>query len=111
LGLAVGLLVVEVGSFVFLGGYSAVRRGSGFDSNWDQIRKLLPHPAVSKHLDPPGGSPWHPTLGWYRPLLKWGAPRPTPTFARDELRIYLLGGSTVEGDGASGQSTTIAAKL
>ena len=113
--LSVVMLEACSGALLFL-----ISLRGGDAASW--FPTLLPHPALATHLNmkpwkmftKEGSaelSSWHPLLGYYKARLLHGEERPVATFAPDELAVYLLGGSTVEGDGASRRETTIAARL
>lgn len=116
------ILLIEGTSFLLLG---AIALRGGHASTY--LRALLPHPALSRHVNeiPPeafsllgdrghighGGKDvgyggkhagifeWYPLVGHYRSILPDGTARQQPTFQSNELVVYLLGGSAVEGGG------------
>ncbi|HBQ37448.1 MAG TPA: hypothetical protein DD714_00290 [Candidatus Omnitrophica bacterium] len=118
------ILVMEGGSCLLLG---AIALRGGHVSTY--FTSLLPHPALSRRLReiPPevfallsdrghvgyGGKDvgyggknagifeWYPLVGHYRSILPDGTPRQQPAFGSNELVVYLLGGSAVEGGGSS----------
>jgi lysophospholipase L1-like esterase len=73
------------------------------------IRSLLPHPAFSTIAS---DTVFDPNLGWYPPTDLFGAPRhELPPKEPGEVRVFLLGGSTVYGVGATREDETIARRL
>jgi hypothetical protein len=69
---------------------------------------LFPHPAF-RELSRPVFYAYHPNLGWYPQTYRFGAAREQlPAKEADEYRVFILGGSTVEGEGVGIEAQTIA---
>src|SRR6266550_4682866 len=74
------------------------------------IWNLLPHPTFSKATYE--APEFDPNLGWYPPTYMFGKPRrELPPKQPGEVRVFLLGGSTVWGTGATREHETIAKRL
>lgn len=72
---------------------------------------LLPHP-IRREIPQSSLYEFDPNLGWYPQNYRFGRPRTTlAAKTPSEYRIFLLGGSTVEGDGATREEETIAKRL
>jgi hypothetical protein len=73
------------------------------------VWSLLPHPSFSRIA---AATEFDPNLGWYPPAYMFGRPRnELPPKKPGEVRVFLLGGSTVWGIGATREDETIAKRL
>ena len=75
---------------------SAIERGL-------EIKGVFPFQSVNSRLDP--------NLVWYDQFDRYGTPRGRPLKTPEDYFIFLLGGSTVEGDGAPTEKETIGFQL
>jgi len=75
------------------------------------VWRLLPYPAFAKPIQNEFGA-FDPNLGWYPATYMFGRPRrELPPKEPGEVRLFLLGGSTVWGMGATREDETIAKRL
>lgn len=104
LRLLVSVAALEVGGLV---GLVCLRL---FVSPDVPLGSLLPHPIFSPIAIEP--SEFDPNLGWYPPTEMFGRRRQElPPKTPNEVRVFLLGGSTVWGEGAEREDQTIAKRL
>ena len=83
-----------------------------FVSHEVPIWSLLPYPAVSKVQNANEFTEFDPNLGWYPQTDMFGnRRRELPRKQPGEVRVFLLGGSTVWGIGATREDETIAKRL
>jgi len=74
------------------------------------IWNVLPHPSFSQATY--GFNTFDPNLGWYPSTYMFGKPRrELPPKKASEGRVFLLGGSTAWGTGATREDETIAKRL
>jgi lysophospholipase L1-like esterase len=101
--LAVGLAIESIGLLGLVVLYVFVDREVG-------IWNLLPHPFFSQATY--GFNTFDPNLGWYPATYMFGKPRrELPPKKPGEVRVFLLGGSTAWGTGATREDETIAERL
>jgi len=74
--------------------------------------KMLPHPAFKYSEMQSGFTQFDPNLGWYSQTYRFGrARRELLPKTSKEYRVFMLGGSSVEGDGVNTEAKTIAKRL
>lgn len=113
--LIIGFILVEVFAFsalFFLKITSKLSIPIIDEENILFSRYDLPHPSISdlffQYPDIPTFT--DPNVGWYQPNAdRWGVERPylNDQIDKEEINIYMFGGSTVEGDGSTREKSLV----